>query len=97
MYCPGVPSRRQGTFARYCTKLGNMLLLVLLSLVSMSFSIGLFVVIIVGVSCGIGFLPLACVGLVVLNCLMACVKPLATLDEALFRQRQQLYEAIVSS
>ncbi|EQC34296.1 hypothetical protein SDRG_08069 [Saprolegnia diclina VS20] len=89
--------RRQDTFARYCTKLGNMLLLVLLSLVSMSFSIGLFVVIIVGVSCGIGFLPLACVGLVVLNCLMACVKPLATLDEALFRQRQQLYQAIVSN
>ncbi|KDO20779.1 hypothetical protein SPRG_13531 [Saprolegnia parasitica CBS 223.65] len=101
MYAPVYDDRQQalptsGTFARYCTKLGNMLLLVLLSLVSMSFSIGLFVVIIVGVSCGIGFLPLACVGLVVLNCLMACVKPLATLDEALFRQRQQLYEAIVS-
>ncbi|OQR99625.1 hypothetical protein ACHHYP_05424 [Achlya hypogyna] len=105
MYAPAVQTelptvasvpRRRGTFERYLTKLGNMVMLVLLSLLSMSFSIGVLIVVLVGVSCGIGFLPLACLGLIVLNCLMACVRPLATLDEALFRQRQQLYTAIIN-
>ncbi|OQS04529.1 cysteine synthase [Thraustotheca clavata] len=90
-------TRRVGTFERYLTKLGNMLMLVLLSVLSMSFSIGVFVVVIIGVSCGLGFLPLACLGLAILNCLVAFTRPLAALDEALFRQRQQLYQAIINN
>ncbi|RHZ02724.1 hypothetical protein DYB31_010630 [Aphanomyces astaci] len=94
-YAPQAPplydQRRRNAFERFASKFGSAFVLVLLSVLSLVFSVGMFVVVVVGLALTVGLLPAACIGLFVLQVLIWVVKPLANADKWLHDQRQRVY------
>ncbi|KAF0700113.1 Aste57867_9344 [Aphanomyces stellatus] len=71
--------------------------LIVLTAISGAYEIGLFVILITGLSVGLGTLPLACVGIALLVLFWALLGQLAKLDEFLFLKRKILFNAITKN
>ncbi|KAF0684097.1 Aste57867_23884 [Aphanomyces stellatus] len=85
---------RLGLVGSAASTIGNGFLLVLLSGLTMGFAIAAFVFVLVGLVVGIGLLPAACAGLLVLSVFSCLLRPIAKLDEMLFLHRKALYDNI---
>ncbi|RHY27453.1 hypothetical protein DYB32_006764 [Aphanomyces invadans] len=88
------PPRRSAA-ERYLSRFGKALVLVLLNIVNLVFFVGMFAVVLIGTFLSFGLLPVACLGLVVLNLFICLIRPISALDGWLYRQRQRLYDGLV--
>ncbi|ETV69500.1 hypothetical protein H257_14866 [Aphanomyces astaci] len=85
---------RRSAVQRYVSRFGHALLLVLLNIVNLVFSIAMFAAVMIGLSLSVGLLPVACLGLVVLNLFICFIRPIAALDGWLYSLRQRAYESL---
>ncbi|CAK4673070.1 hypothetical protein LEN26_020728 [Aphanomyces euteiches] len=86
---------RRNAVQRYASKLCLAFALAVLNFVNMFFSIGLFLVVVIPMVLSFGLLPVACLGLIVLNILVCLVNPISALDGWFYRQRERIYDSLL--
>ncbi|CAK5005914.1 unnamed protein product [Aphanomyces euteiches] len=81
-----------GLFATALSTSATSFALIIVFTTALLFDMFMFVFLIFGLFSGIGLLPAACIGVVILSLFKALIRPLAKLDEVLFAQRKALYD-----
>ncbi|KAF0699430.1 Aste57867_10003 [Aphanomyces stellatus] len=91
-------SWRRRPVCRHVTRLARGVFLVLLNLANLAFITACVwsVVVVVGLSHRIGFLPAACLGLLLVHVLIWLAQPIAIIDRWLYDKRNQVYEALLN-